>query len=309
MLRSYWQFFAVVVLMGSYSVRIQAQSNGWLADGTRWMESYACGSPGTPICGDVVRDLRLVEGDTMINGHVYKKVFRSGIITEQEYGLPPGSCSDDTVFVHHNGVPSIFLRDSLGSMYRLLNGVESLLYDMDLEVGDTVPLTALWTLPNRIVASIDSVVVEGSFRKRFHTGEYTLIEGVGWSRSGTYGFLTPTHIGYCSYGPFCYSVGDTSYFPVSGVACSVPTSIPTILDASSILQLHPNPASEHINLSVPLGAMRVRVLSTTGTVVWSMDDPAAGDLSIPVSELATGAYVIHVDTRSLVVGQRFMVVR
>jgi|GEM_PF-5821339 len=299
---------ATLLIAGSFGVNLMAQSNVWLADGTVWMEGYTCCPPGTPMCGESVKDRRVVDGDTLINGHLYKKVFQSSVIIEKECGVPPGTCND-TVFVDHHGVPSLFLRDTLGSMYRLVNGVEHLLYDMDLEVGDTVVQTVMWTLPSAVVLSIDSVVVQGSFRRRYHTGLFSLIEGVGWSWSGWFGFLQPTYLGYCNYWGFCYSVADTTYIPENGAACSLPTAIPTHVAGTTVPLVHPNPASELLLLDVPPDALHVRVMSTTGAEVWRKEHPPTGRMTIPLHAFDAGAYLLEVRTRSAVSGQRFIVAR
>ncbi|HMQ75607.1 MAG TPA: T9SS type A sorting domain-containing protein [Flavobacteriales bacterium] len=307
-----WLFrpLATTLVAGSLSATTMAQSNGWLADGTVWMEGYTCCPPGTPMCGESVKDRRVVDGDTVINGHLYKKVFQSSLSIEKECGVPPGTC-DDTVFVDHHGVPSLFLRDTLGSMYRLLNGVEHLLYDMDLEVGDTVVQTVMWTFPSAVVLSIDSVVVQGSFRRRYQTGQFSLIEGVGWSGNGNgwFGFLQPPYLGYCSFWGFCYSVADTTYFPENGTACSLPTGIPTHVAGMTVPQVHPNPANELLFLDVPPDALHLRVVSATGAEVWRMEHPPTGRMTIPLRAFEAGAYLLEVRTGSAVSSQRFIVAR
>lgn len=301
---------ATALVAGSFSASVMAQTNVWLADGTVWMEGYWCCPPGTPTCGDMVKDRRVVDGDTSINGHLYKKVYQSSLIIEKDCGVPPGTCVG-TVIVDDHGVPSLFLRDTLGSMYRLVNGVEHLLYDMDLEVGDTVVQTVMWPWPSAVVLSIDSVVVQGSFRRRFQTGQFSLIEGVGWSGNGNdwFGFLQPPYLGYCSYWGFCYSVADTTYFPENGEACALPTAIPTHVAGATIPRIHPNPASDLLVLEVPLGALHVRVMGATGAEVWRMEHPPTGRMSIPLSAFEAGAYVVEVRTGSAVSSQRFIVAR
>lgn len=306
---SYCRVMVLTVLAGSFSIRTLAQSNVWLADGTQWLESFSCCAPGLPTCGSTRQDLRVVNGDTLINGHLYKKVFHFAIVMERECYLPPGSCSEDTVFVNDQGQPSFFLRDTLGSMYRLEDGDEDLLYDMDLEVGDVVPQTVMWTTANRVVLSIDSILVQGSYRKQYHTSHHSLVEGVGWNRNGEHGFFLPTYIGYCSYGEFCYSVGDTSFFPVIGTACSIPTSTPTDMVGSILPAPHPNPASEFVHVEVPRDALYVSVVSSTGAEVWRTDDPSAGQLTIPLVGVRNGVYMLEMGTRSTVSSQRFMVAR
>lgn len=259
------------------------------------------------MCGIIDQHLREVNGDSLINGHVYKKVFNTLFRLEKECSVPPGTC-DDTLFFHHNGIPSFFLRDTIGSMYRLMDGVEELLYDMDLEVGDTIPYTVMWRMSNKVVLSVDSVVVHGMFRKRYQTGTHQLVEGVGWAENGSFrGLLLPTYIGYCGYGGFCYSVGDTAYFPTTGAACEMPTAIPSHVDGTADPAIFPNPASGEAFIDLPSDVVYVRLLNAIGAEVWRKHQPAPGRLHIPLGGMTAGTYVVEVRTRTGDHSQRLFV--
>jgi hypothetical protein len=158
------------------------------------------------------------KGDTNISGHTYHKQFYKELCTEH---WNPGP----TFYYNYSDtVHPCYLRDTLRQIryWDLTYGGDSVLYDFDLHVGDSI-FPSSWTGQDcgRIITEIDSIPVSNSFRKRFtyqdtsgfNYPEY-LYEGIGWETG-----LFP-NTWFCSsvsdvwiYQLTCYSVSDTIWFP------------------------------------------------------------------------------------------------
>ena len=69
-------------------------------------------------------------------------------------------------------------------VYFFENGNDTLAYDFNLNIGDTLPVTCLNVLNNNYVQSIDSVLVGSQYHKRFWISDdnsinyASLIEGL-----------------------------------------------------------------------------------------------------------------------------------
>ena len=133
---------------------------------------------------------------------------------------------------------------------------DTLLYDFNLSVGDTLPDSYLSNKMyyKNIVASVDSVLVGSVYHKRFNINEggstyVSLVEGVG----STYGFL-----GYLA-PPFesqnvldCFKMHDTlAYQPSGGLGCSsLAVTVARLNDLEQAVYVYPNPGSGSFKLSM-----------------------------------------------------------
>jgi len=117
-------------------------------------------------------------GDTLINNITYSKIFKIGTkITINDITTIPVR---DTI--HFNEfINSIREENNKVFHFRHQDTVETLLYDFDLTIGDTVG-------NNLIVDSIEYIDFANQQRKRFHLKSFTtwvqgyLIEGIGFER-------------------------------------------------------------------------------------------------------------------------------
>jgi len=129
-----------------------------------------------------------IQGDTVVV-NTYSKLFRVGFNYSNTTSAE--SYTYDSTFypcAYYGGLRS----DSLKHVYFLPKGSnnEQLLYDFNLSVGDTLPLTYNYFTYNfnvNIVKSIDSVFIDSSYRKRYNicptnntNNQFvSLVEGVG----------------------------------------------------------------------------------------------------------------------------------
>ncbi len=255
-------------------------------------------------CGDGAYIQSYYEGDTVMDGQYYHRV--------QKIYAP---YSNNGCCYPPDNLPAGYLREDTTAMrvYWRTQGLneEILLYDFDVQVGDTLTgymgsCDMTWT-----VGSIDSILIDLNYRKRinyevsFDPGiQFSIIEGIG----STYGLTT------CPFVPFemgiflsCYTVDGDLLYPPSGAdmaACGDLTSAvdPHMALGSSPLTCMPNPATDRLVLQCDVSRLPldVSVVDLTGVVhlryVLNMANSA-----IDISSLSSGVYFLHAVRRGTLV--------
>jgi hypothetical protein len=211
-----------------------------------------------------------INGDTVIGGATYHRLKWSGIVYSSPnvpyvggsyWGCassPPPSMAylGSSVASFYAGA---FREDTISKRIYFMepgNTTDTLLYDFNLSVGDTLPDSYIsdQSVYHNIIASIDSVLVGGTYRKRFNINEGTstyvsLVEGVG-STFGFLGVLIP---------PFesqsvldCFKLSDTlAYQPSGGLGCSsLALTVAKLNDLEQAVYVYPNPGRGNFKLSM-----------------------------------------------------------
>ena len=185
-------------------------------------------------------------GDTLVNGIAYQKLNRIMINTK---------CSVDTS-VELRG----FIRNDIESRkvyYRdISQGAESLLYDFNLLVGDTLKGSVFMSISYQ-VGEIDSILIINNYHKRYSiyfggyfSGKY-LIEGVGT----TVGLIERVTGFWPFYDLRCFSQdGQLGYLSPWATDCQLETDtcyvgIDENINAPKV-QLFPNPARDYLYVSM-----------------------------------------------------------
>ena len=245
-----------------------------------------------------------ISGDTIIAGKVYKIVRRnsySAPSTLTPYFPPYG-----TNFVRQDTLnKKVFLR--LGSK-------DTLLYDFNLQVGDTIHGIMLGYLQNAgidtiRIATIDSIPLNGVFHKRFIStriydlytplgNTYGYIEGIGGG-----GFLS-TSIGFeRALGIVC--VGkyyNQTLYPDSLFECIYPTLTQDYQFLHPI-QLYPNPSSEVLHIHAGEAEFEVRVSDVFGNILLA-NKSYQENSTMDISSFPVGMYAVKLVMKNGVVMNR-----
>jgi Secretion system C-terminal sorting domain len=223
-------------------------------------------------------------GDTIIGSFTYKKIqeytFRQndGLSTFGYVGAIRQDTSQKKVF------------------YRLPSSTaDTLLYDFNLSVGDTIPKNWYINSGTHIISSIDSILVGATYHKRFNfpmafTTE-ALIEGVG----STMGLLLPLYQGV-EYSSFLYCFtenGQNLFIHPNGFCDTNPTNIDE-QEKDISLTISPNPFSRQAALqaATPLKNASLAVYNSVGQTVRRMDNLAGQTISFHRDNLPSGLYFI-----------------
>lgn len=187
-------------------------------------------------------------GDTTINGKNFKKMFRS----------------NDTIFDISNSSYLMALREENKKIYFIPDSdtTEYLIYDFTTQIGDTVKVYALDFFPPNnvfspelrefVVSDIDSVLIDGNYRKRWyfpatsaHTDEYW-IEGIG----STFGLLSPfLNITDNLFGLRCFAQDNTLLYgsSFSNFLC---LTMPTVYCTDTLMTGFSNEKNELLSLNI-----------------------------------------------------------
>jgi hypothetical protein len=249
-----------------------------------------------------------IAGDTVIGGNHYRKLLSTGYdclawdttggsAVNKFFNRPSGAFREDTALRKVYYVP----KDSSN---------ESLLYDFNLSVGDTLPLAYNNWDTTITVTSIDSILMGSDYRKRFWlsipsfnlpTGYGSLIEGMG----STFGFydriVTPFESGnYLN----CFTVNGQTIFLDSTGHCIHTLGISEINKNSSLL-ISPNPAHNKLNVECKLLNAELRIYDMMGRKVMNAE---IGNSKLEIGiDFPPGIYFVRVSDGQNAVVQKLII--
>ena len=184
---------------------------------------------------------------------------------------------------------SALLRQDSNRVYKYYHNSEELLYDFDLDVGDTVLNS---NNENEIVSSIDSLRVGNTYRKKFNLSGHNmfLIEGIGH----TNGFIEPMGpIFDCSYTLICYAANDTTYFPDFEAECNYNLSIKEE-PITNKLSIYPNPVASELTIESEKHLEKITLYSVLGNKIRTIIPERKQMTTINIENLSVGTYLVHI---------------
>jgi hypothetical protein len=202
-----------------------------------------------------------LKGDTTLFGNIYHKVFESGGEITQEI-VNPYSYSQR--FYNQLSYAGAIREDSLKHIFLYWSSSplhDTLLYDFNLQVGDTLPPYLSGGYNVNIITSIDSILIGKTYRKRCNTYWCSIIEGIG----STQGLLeiigAPNMDGpQGSSSIQCFLQNDTTFYspyydtciPYNGT--TVVYSVPKIVQQSGSFSIYPNPSAGTLSINYTVNA-------------------------------------------------------
>ena len=278
-----------------FQVSVQAQVNSYFTNDPVWQLSSMCAVSYPCIQNETYN--YYLNGDTVFGSLVYKKLYRKG----QGYyswlaPYPPTfSCSGTYQYIDPD--PIYFIRSAGKQMFirDISDTTESLLYDFNLSVGDTLPVTFNNYANDVTVTAIDSVYTPYGYLKRFALSGTTwsqyLIEGIGHSK----GLLEPMDIPLeCGFDLMCYSLNDSAYYPVQGPACDIAVGVAGVSNRSSY-SASPNPFNDHtiIHFSTGMNNAEMKIYDVHGKQVRHVLINA-GKIVLQRGDLPAGVYFTRI---------------
>jgi hypothetical protein len=236
------------------------QAPNFFVDGSRWVyntsESWEPNQPST----NAYTEQNMIQGDTLINGVVYGKlytIYQSSTTIYLPWPQPPVTTTSQG-----QAGPSFIRFDSVQNKVFFLPNVDStefVIYDFNLQVGDLTPMQPS-IFQAGMVDSIENVSLFGSTLKKFYTTgpeavyeQNYILEGIGGSNGLTY--FQPMYL-VVSGGIFttqlvCFQNGDNTYAPLTG-ECPLLELVSTKdkADESLTVLVSPNPTQGDFSVSV-----------------------------------------------------------
>lgn len=260
----------------------------YLANDPVWSEHSICAVPYPCIATDSYT--YRTTGDSLIDGILWTKVARQGMVTYQWQSPPPADpgCQGSTTYGPDWFGPNLIRQE--GRQLRIwADGSDQLLYDFDLQVGDTLPIT--WNNWNTdiTVLAVDSVPIGTEMRARFELGNSWapyLIEGIGTSN----GLLEPVSNFFdCGYSLDCFGLGTQGYYSDAG-ACDIAMRVPNEagkerlsaapVPTMDLVTLRGSQAGEPYTVHDPLGRIVLRGETREGSTLIDLSAQPDGAYSI-----------------------------
>ncbi len=139
-----------------------------------------------------------LQGDTVINNILYNKLCVNNGTDDNPVYVGIGGLREENKVIYYTGLGygRAYYRakpqkakeiKNCAPSINLYSDFEVVLYDFNKQVGDTIP----WIYSYNIISKIDSVKINGSYRKRynFEWGNEVIIEGIGSVVNGLLGTL------------------------------------------------------------------------------------------------------------------------
>lgn len=275
-------------------ISLTAFSQDFLKQGKSW--SVVVWSMGIP--QEIITEIYKLEGDSIVNDKNYKKLWLS---------------ADSTETWHYQGL----LRETDNRIYYVPpNRPEGVLYDFNLEVGDTTRVInfVCSDIPIKVFA-IDTVENNGKMFKRWAIGQNEFHE-YWYEDVGSQ--LGPIHTSYwyCLVCPtwdlLCCHEGDSLLF-MHGFAksCYVNT---VGVEENGVMQkivLSPNPVlkGETLTIEMNYNPTRVEVYNSSGVLMTTRSSFQNNFITIETSNFDNGLYILSITDRDNFVQTRKIIVR
>lgn len=248
-----------------------------------------------------------LNGDTLIGSFIYNKLYKTGNTIDHiigPYTCPPWCTGNDEYYYYNNTYAGCIRQDTAQrKVFYAPPGSpqDTLLYDFNLNVGDTLPPS--WINPNsNYVTAIDSILVGGFFHKRFQLsssdfpGEVAIIEGIGSSLGLLSPLMTNNNVSSYYNMLLCVTVNGIPVYPDTATICSLASQIN---DAGNELavSISPNPFSDlltihlnnHIQTELILYDLALRRI---------FQQTFVSHISLNTEQLAKGAYIYEVQVKN-----------
>jgi hypothetical protein len=271
------------------------------ADSTdQWKDTHACGVNGGGSCLEYYRTVYHLDGDTILDGNQYAKVYALEQHSIENGFFGPFPCDLSSVVtsffaggIRETGKQVFFYEPDLAAEY--------LMYDFTLGVGDTVPDPDgfAYGLAEKVIDSIDSVLIDGTYRKRYNLANassfpWQIIEGIG---AGT-GFKQPIMASIsCSSSLDCYLENEMVVYSESG-SCALNLNNDELFTENSF-EIYPQPVKfgEHFSVRATSNELTtVSIYDVFGRLVYDNGE-FDGEVSIRANWDA-GIYFVKVGTSS-----------
>lgn len=256
-----------------------------------------------------------IAGDTIINSNTYRQIYRSKIV---ELGNPCGTWH----WFLDTGYVGALRDDSIANkVFFVLPTLTSdtLLYDYNLNVGDTVKGYLAAECANIVISSKDSININGLFHKRWFfdtfcsssfTGNF-IIEGVGTE----YGLIEPIPDWFQKNSAFvCLhdSAGtiftNTNWNPY--MSCQLITSINNPHESIERISFFPNPFSQQTTLqsNKALNNATLNIYNSFGQQVKTIIHISANAITLYSDNLTNGLYFIRLTQDNKVVTEDKLII-
>jgi len=278
----------ILFLLTLLAIQINGHTQDLVKDGAQWnIANYSFWSPGK-----VSYSLR-IEGDTIIDNILYKKMF----------------VSYDSLNTEWVEIREYIREDSLKKVYLKTPVIdERIIYDFNLIEGDTL---IDYGTCGVVVTDIDSIAIEsGELRKRmkiegvgglpYATDDYW-IEGIG-SKFGLIHHMERHCVTDAYSDLLCHYIDDELIYRLDPTTCFITTSV-NQLEINGSIKIFPNPAGDAVQIELSDSNAKIKSIKLYSIIgsLFEFADVDENYYKINISPLPKGVYhiLIELDTGGL----------
>jgi hypothetical protein len=254
--------------------------------------------------------------DTVAN-KVYSRLFstRFCVCSEQFFQNPcPGNFPNG----HQDELSNILFRTDSNkvyikrSNYYTFNGLdtsEHVLYDYNIQVGDSFEVDGYFGNFKLPCVLVDSFLTNTGYRKQWNFVDWMVLpDTLKWIEGATsnLGLFYDENIGvivdYSSYGKTnCFAQGDTFVLGNGFAPCEYLVNSTTEHLINNKINIYPNPATTEFTVVInsPTQSMVVQLYNSLGQQVGSYS-AAGNQVSVPRNNLPGGLYVVQLQSGSII---------
>lgn len=273
-----------------------------------WIEELYTPNGSGCLCGGAdchAKDTykHFLSGDTVIGSYTYSKIYKTGGRVAFMYSMPicPPNVTYSPVWTYYSNIYSGALRQDTTTkeIFYRINNTDELLYDFDIQLGDTLTQMPYLRGEETYVSMIDSVWTNNQYRKRFwlstvwgmQQNHVALIEGIG----STYGLLSSlTEPFEDTYVLKCAEDNGTNVYQNPNYTCDVPNGITELSSLS--FEISPNPSDGIFYIQGAEKLSGIDVTDMTGRKILSLRGPDVTG-KIDLSKNSIGIYLIRAEDR------------
>jgi len=220
--------------------------------------------------------------NTVVNGPDYMGAIREDAINKKVFYTPPGQSN------------------------------EELIYDFNLEPGDTLISYLNWNEP-LIVDFIDSLLINNDYHKRivFKYGEAEIIEGIGSSTG-----ILEELVAFEGGSHLCALYIDTTLiYPEYPCNLSATDTCSTLTTETQIkkseISIYPNPAKDQLKIEISIELLLkkpfLKIFTSNGSICCTQT--LTNEITkIDLNDFAAGIYLVHVSTESNIVSNEKIII-
>ena len=308
-------FVIVIITLLSCFSMAQTPYRKMIVEGNRWAVDN-----GTYSCSGYCNTSTMwIAGDTVIGNVAYKKARgKSAYITV--CGSNPWLLCENNVT--GPGYAGAFIEDSITRKvyyYNSSTGTDDLLYDFDLQVGDTLPQTiGINNLPNQpnLISKIDSLQIGSVWYRTFFIDSFfvnetmypVLIEGVGMNFGYWPGYYIPFE---GMSGLNCFN-GNRVCFEAFCGSFPIPNCYPSALGIADHLNndainVFPNPSSGDFLIESNIPAEWIYVFDISGKKIMHVC-ASVRETKVDLKSMPAGIYLLQLIQEGVVVGSKKLIV-
>lgn len=275
----------------------QAQVPDYFANNPQWRQNWTFGYYWP--CLHIHNYVYYLNGDSIVGNYSYKKVFKRGKVDYQWNAAPPSDMCDTSWLF--NDFYTLIRQDNQEVYLCDLNGVDTLLYDFDLAVGDTLPITWNQWMDDIVVTTIDSILVGNSYRNIFNLTEVgptsnILIEGIGFDGGLLEMFPFPEFPSFL----LCFVLNDTTYYPSYGYPCDLTVDVPVFSNEKEF-KWYPNPVINKLTIEFfnPSIIDRIIAFNTGGQEIYlRFEQTNPNKVVVDFLDMRKGLYTLQLNIRN-----------